>query len=272
VVGDAATLKVHVHTDEPAQATALFAGRGDVSRLDIADMRLQVAEREERLGAPAAARADTAPTARCGALGVAAGAGMVALFTAEGVRALDGGQTLNPSTYELLAGIHEVPAEEVIVLPNSANVIMAAERAAELSDKTVRVVATRSMQEGLLAALALRPDLGAEENAEQMRAALGGVHTGAVARAGRADPAGRFSVGDAVGYVDEELVAWGDPAAALAAVLERLESGAELITCIAGDGAPLSDREVRELLDGSGAELELQRGDQPSWWWLLTAE
>jgi DAK2 domain fusion protein YloV len=272
VVGDLATLKVHVHTDEPERATALFTGRGHVSRLDVADMRLQVAEREERLGAPAAARADTAPTARCGALGVAAGAGMVALFTAEGVRALDGGQTLNPSTYELLAGIHEVPAEEVIVLPNSANVIMAAERAAELSDKTVRVVATRSMQEGLLAALALRPDLGAEENAEQMRAALGGVHTGAVARAGRADPAGRFSVGDAVGYVDEELVAWGDPAAALAAVLERLESGAELITCIAGDGAPLSDREVRELLDGSGAELELQRGDQPSWWWLLTAE
>jgi dihydroxyacetone kinase-like predicted kinase len=104
VVGDAATLKVHVHTDEPAQATALFAGRGDVSRLDIADMRLQVAERDDRLAGVAARAAG-----RCGALAVVAGAGMARLFELEGVTALDGGQTLNPSTYELLAGIHRCP-------------------------------------------------------------------------------------------------------------------------------------------------------------------
>jgi dihydroxyacetone kinase-like predicted kinase len=274
VVGDAATLKVHVHTDEPERATALFAGRGEVSRLDVADMRLQVVERDVRLGGAVAARGgqNGASTARCGALAVVAGAGMVSLFTSEGVRVLDGGQTLNPSTYELLAGIHEVPAEEVIVLPNSPNVFMAAERAAELSDKTVRVVPTRCMQAGLLAAVALVPGRGAEENADAMLAALGDVRTGAVAPAGRADPAGRFAVGDAIGYVDDELVAWGDPARALAAVIQRLDEDAELITCIAGDGAPLSDHEVLGMLDGSRAELELQRGDQPSWWWLLSAE
>jgi len=272
VVGDAATLKVHVHTDAPEDATAVFAGRGEVSRLDVADMRVQVAERDERLARPSSAARNGAATGRCGALAVVAGAGMVALFESFGARALDGGQTLNPSTYELLAGIHEVPAEEVIVLPNSPNVFMAAERAAELSEKTVRVVPSRSMQAGLAAAVALVSTRGADENAAAMRAALEGVRTGAVARAGRADPAGRFVVGDAVGYVDDELVAWGEPERALAAVLQQLGSGAELITCIAGDGAPLGEDEVRALLDGLDAELDLERGDQPAWWWLLTAE
>jgi hypothetical protein len=105
-----------------------------------------------------------------------------------------------------------------------------------------------------------------------MLAVLEDVRTGAVARAGRADPAGRFGVGDAVGYVDDELVTWGDPEAALRDVLGRLGEDSEIVTCIAGDGAPLDDGQVRELFNGSGAELELKRGDQPAWWWLLTAE
>ena len=267
VVGDAATLKVHVHTDEPAQATGIFAGRGEVSRLDVADMRVQVAERDVRLAAGA-----ERPHARCGALAVVAGAGMAALFELEGVTVLDGGGTLNPSTYELLAGIHDVPAEEVVVLPNSANVFMAAERAAELSEKTVRVVPTRCMQAGLLASVAFDPGRSAAQNAAALEDALEDVRTGAVARAGRADPAGRFAVGDAVGYVDDELVVWGDPERALRDVLARLGRDTEIITCFVGHGAPLDEDRVRDLVNGSSAELELKRGDQPAWWWLLTAE
>ena len=267
VVGDAATLKVHVHTDEPAQATGVFAGRGEVSRLDVADMRVQVAERDVRLAAGAERR-----TARCGALAVVVGTGMAALFELEGVTVLDGGGTLNPSTYELLAGIHDVPAEEVVVLPNSPNVFMAAERAAELSDKTVRVVPTRCMQAGLLASVAFDRERSAAENAAALADALEDVRTGAVARAGRADPAGRFAVGDAVGYVDDELVVWGDAERALRDVLARLGRDTEIVTCIVGDGAPLDEDRVRDLFNGSGAELELKRGDQPAWWWLLTAE
>ena len=130
VVGDQTTLKVHVHTDDPNAATALFADAGVVSHLDVADMREQVQQRDERLTAP--------PTpAVCGALAVVTGDGMRALFEGLGVRVLDGGPTLNPSTYDLLAAIHAIRAEEVVVLPNSPNVVMAAERAAELSDKTV---------------------------------------------------------------------------------------------------------------------------------------
>jgi hypothetical protein len=272
VVGDAATLKVHVHTDDPGQAEAVFAGRGEVSHVDVADMRVQVADRDLRLAAVRPAAQGGAAEARCGALAVVVGAGMVGLFESFGLRVLDGGRTLNPSTYELLAGIHEVPAEEVVVLPNSPNVFMAAERAAELSDKRVRVVPSRSMQAGLAAAVAFVSGRDGAANAAAMEDALEAVRTGAVAPAGRADPAGRFEVGDAIGYVDDELVAWGDPAGALQAVLDRLAGQAELITCIAGDGAPLTDAQVRELLNGAPAELELQRGDQPSWWWLLTAE
>ncbi|MCW3010760.1 MAG: domain fusion protein YloV [Solirubrobacterales bacterium] len=264
VVGDAATLKVHVHTDDPETATRLFAPPHVVSHLDVADMHLQVAEREARLSAAAG------QGARSGALAVVAGAGMVALYEGLGVRTLDGGQTLNPSTYELLAGIHQVPAEEVVVLPNSSNVFMAAERAADLSDKVVHVVESRSQQAGLAAAIALVPDRSAEENAGAMRDALAGVRTGAVARAGREDARGRFAEGDAIAFVDDVLVAWGSPRAALGHVLEALDEGAELITCILGADAPLDADAVAAM--ANGVELEVQDGGQPAYWYLLTAE
>ena len=264
VVGDAATLKVHVHTDDPEAATALFVPSHVISHLDVADMHAQVAERELRLGAAGEV------AARTGALAVVSGAGMGSLFAGLGVRTLDGGATLNPSTYELLAGIHLVGAEEVVVLPNSSNVFMAAERAAELSDKQVRVVATRSMQAGLAAAIALVPGRSSEENATAMLAALEGVRTGAVARAGREDVHGRFAVGDAIGFVDDELVAWGTPAVTLEHVVHDLGGGAELITCIAGADAPLAPEAVAAM--ANGVELELADGGQAAYWWLLSAE
>jgi uncharacterized protein len=260
VVGDAATLKIHVHTDEPGAATALFHGVGEVSHLDVADMHMQVLQREARLA-----------TQRCGALAVASGEGMHALFASLGVDVLDGGPTLNPSTYELLAGIHDVAAEEVVVLPNSPNVVMAAQHAAQLSEKVVRVSAARSPQAGLAAALALDPGRPAADNVAAIDAALEHVRTGAVAQAARADGEGRFAAGDAIGFVDDAIVAWGEPRATLAAVLAHLATGAELLTCIAGAGAPLDDDGVRALVP-DGVELEVEDGGQPAYWWLVAAE
>jgi DAK2 domain fusion protein YloV len=273
VVGDAVTLKVHVHTDEPAAATALFDDVGEVSRLDVADMHAQVAERAERLGDRDAGNgAAPAPRQqRCGALAVVAGGGIRELYESLGVACLDGGQTLNPSTYELLAGIHDVRAEEVVVLPGSPNVVMAAEHAAELSEKTVRVSAARSQQGGLAAVLALDPDRSAAENVVALDEALEHVRTGAVARAARDDLDGRFAAGDAVGFVEEQIVAWGEPQATLRAVVGSLAEGAELLTCIAGYGAPLTEEEVRSVAPAA-VELEYELGGQPSYWWLLTAE
>ncbi len=262
VVGDARTLKIHVHTDQPEQAIAVLAGAGEVSHLDVADMHLQVAAR---------ARHATEGTARCGVLAVVASHGIGALFQSLGAHVLDGGPTLNPSTYELLAGIHAVPAEEVVVLPNSTNVIMAAERAAELSEKHVVVVPSRSQQTALAALVALSPSVGAAENARAIAAALARVRSGSVAPAARDDADGRFSIGEAVGFVGESLVAWGEPEATLAQVLASLVDGSELITCIAGAGAPLSPERVAALVPDT-VELEHRHGGQPSYWWLLSAE
>ena len=264
VVGDPTTLKVHVHTDDPDAATALFAEAGVVSHLDVADMREQVQRRDDRLEAPTV-------EAVCGALAVVNGDGLARLFEGFGARVLDGGPTLNPSTYDLLAAIHAVPAEEVVVLPNSSNVVMAAERAAELSEKTVVVVPTRSPQAGLAVAVALDPERRAEDNAEAMRDALSHVRTGAVAPAARDDARGRFRVGEAVGFVGDEIVAWGAPRETLAEVLDRLGRDAELITCLRGADVPLDDAVVHALV-GDAAELELSEGGQPSYWWLLSAE
>src|SRR4029450_4243127 len=104
VVGDRTTLKVHVHTDDPETAIAVFDGTGGVSRLDVADMRAQVAQRDARLATNGHGKA-----ARTGVLAVVSGAGMARLYESLGAHVLDGGPTLNPSTHELLAGVHAVP-------------------------------------------------------------------------------------------------------------------------------------------------------------------
>jgi fatty acid kinase len=261
VVGDDRTLRVHVHTDEPERAVALFEEVGEVSRFDVADMHEQVADRTARLS----------ETPTCVVVAVASGEGVKRLYADLGVFVVDGGATMNPSTYELLAGIHAAAGAEVIVLPNSPNVIMSAERAAELSDKPSRVVPTTAPQEGLVALLAFDPARGCEANSAAVSAAAEALRVGGVARAARDDARGRFSAGEAVGYAGGELVAWGDPAETLAVTLAQIADGAELLTCIAGDRPPL-DRAGVEARAPAGVEVEYHEGGQPAWWWLLCAE
>jgi DAK2 domain fusion protein YloV len=270
VVGDHVTLRVHVHTDDPDAATAVFDGAGTVTRTDIADMHEQMAERDRRL-AVAAAPEPAGEEAPCGVLAVVSGDGLADLYRSLGATVLDGGETMNPSTYEILAGIHTVPAREVVVLPNSPNVRMAAQAAAEMSGREVRVVESHEPQAGLSAVLAFSQDARASANAAAMTEALGAVRTGSVAPAARDDAEGRFAVGEAVGYVDGELVSWGAPRETLAEVISRLSDGSELLTVISASDAPLGEDEV-EALAGGGVELELRHGGQPSRWWLLSAE
>ena len=259
VVGDEATLKVHVHTDEPELATSMFVAHGGVSHFDVADMHEQVAERSSRLGVA------------CSPVVVATGEGLVRLFRELGAHVVDGGPTMNPSTYDILAGIHSAPGSSAVVLPNSPNVILAAERAAELSEKQTFVVATRSQQQALAALLPFDASLHAAANAERLREVAEAVRTGGIARAARDDPSGRFRVGDAVGYSGEDLTAWGDPADVLSQTLRAVAEGCELVTCIAGDGAPLR-RDAVERAVPEDVELDYHEGGQASWWWLLCAE
>ncbi len=260
VVGDQVTLKVHVHTDVPEAAVSLFEDVGEVTNLDVADMPEQMARRRARLDG-----------GRTGVLAVAAGEGLVRIFAELGADVVAGGETLNPSTYELLAGIHQVPAEEVLVLPSSANVLMAAERACELSEKPARVLATTSQQASLLALVELDATLSAAENADRLAATLAGIASGGVAPAARDDAQGRFRQGDAVGFAAGEIVAWGGAGSTLALTIEHLSEGAEIVTVIAGEGAPIPLAEIDTHVP-DGVEVETHEGGQPSWWWLLAAQ
>jgi DAK2 domain fusion protein YloV len=261
VVGDSHTLKVHVHTDDPPAARGLFDGAGAVSNVDEADMREQIAAREERL----------AGGSGTGILAVVSGAGLRKLFESLGADVVDGGPTLNPSTDELLTGIHAVEAESVIVLPNSPNVVMAAERAAELSDRPTEVIPSTAQQAGLCAMVEFDPGAALAANGTRLREALAEVAVGSVAPAARDDSEGRFVRGDAVGFVADDVIAWGGAGSTLAATIESLCDGAEILTIVEGDGVPIPLEEIRSLAP-DGIEIELHSGGQAHYWWLLAAQ
>jgi fatty acid kinase len=264
VVGDETMLKVHVHTDTPARARAICEEYGDVHQFEFTDMRRQIAERDERLSG--------GPGARTGVVAVGSGEGIAGLFAAEGARVVDGGATLNPSINEILEGIRATPGEELIVLPNSPNVILAAEEAARLSERPVRVVPSTSLQAGLTALVAgFDASASADENAARMEDEMAAVATGLVAEADRDDPDGRYRRGEAVGFVGDDLVAWGAPDRTLASVVGRMAQDAEIVTVLEGMDTPVRAKDVDMGL-GNGAELEVHAGGQPTWWWLISAQ
>jgi DAK2 domain fusion protein YloV len=263
VVGDEATLKVHLHTDDPDAAKALFAGAGAVTREDIADMHEQVAGQRARLD-----------SGRTAVVAVAGGEGMRRLFQNLGAVVVDGGPTLNPPTKDLLAAIDSVAAAEVLVLPNSSNVQMAAEEAARLaagSDRKVIVVASESQQAALAALVGFDPDETAEANAERLQRELTAIRVGAVAPAARDDAEGRFRRGDSVGFADGELVAWGGAGSTLIETVAALVDGAEIVTVIEGAEAPLALDQL-DLELPNGIELELQRGGTANYSWLIASQ
>jgi dihydroxyacetone kinase-like predicted kinase len=157
------------------------------------------------------------------------------------------------------------------VLPSSSNVIMAAERACELSEKPARVVPATSQQASLLALVEFDPAAALDVNAARLEEALGDVATGGVAPAARDDAQGRFKRGDAVGFAEGEIVAWGGAGSTLLATIEMLATDAEIVTVIGGDGAPIPLGEIDAHVP-DGVELEKHEGGQPSWWWLLAAQ
>ncbi len=260
VVGDEATLKVHVHADDPDDVRAIFNDIGTIEREDIADMHEQIAEREARLS-------DT----RTGVVAVASGPGMVRLFSELGAHVIDGGPTMNPSTKDLLRGIEAAGAEEIVVMPNSKNVLMAAEEAARLAEREVRVVPSLSQQGGLAALIEHDPSAPAEANAGRLSEALDHIRVGGVAPAAKDDLEGRFVRGDTVGFEGDDVVAWGGTGSTLAATVARLAEGAEIVTVIEGEMPPIALNDLN-LATPEDVELEFHRGGQPSWYWLIAAQ
>jgi hypothetical protein len=274
VVGDEQALKVHVHTDDPGAALAIGTRVGAIENVEIADMHRQTKARERRL----LAAVPSPPPAAAEVVAVLAGVGNRRLFESLGAtQIVEGGQTMNPSTADLVAAIEATKAPEAIVLPNNPNVALAAEQAVSLAPKPASVVRTESIQAGLAALIAFNPDLAAAENAAAMDDAAARVVTGAVTIASRDVQLNGRAVGrgEYLGLVGEEPFTGGaefEPVAS--AVLARLlAQPREVVTLLTGADQP----DVSELvaaLERADPELEIEvhEGGQPHYPLLVSAE
>ncbi|MEX2103003.1 MAG: hypothetical protein WD805_03480, partial [Gaiellaceae bacterium] len=203
-----------------------------------------------------------------GAVAVCQGDGLRRLFESLGAVCVEGGQTMNPATEDLIRAVDAVPEPGVVLLPNNKNVLLAAEQAAEVGAKEMRVVPTRTVPAGLGALVAFDPSQSLEENAKEMTAAAAAVRSGAVTRATRSATIGPLEVeqGHFLGLVEGEPVTSGPTLEPVAReVVERLlGETADVLTILVGEGASSRD----ELVEGLRAahrelEIEVHDGGQP---------
>lgn len=268
VVGDESALKIHVHTDEPGRALQLATAMGVVEAVEVANMHRQTAERTVRL-----LELDS-DGARTAVVAVSVGAGNRLLFETSGATVVDGGETMNPSTESLLQAIESASASEVVVLPNNPNVFMAAEQAAALATKPVRVVRSGSIQAGLAALVAHDASHSGEENASEMGEAAEGVAVGAVTVASRSVE-GIAEQGDFLGLVEREPVAGGKELAPVAeqVVEALLAEPRDVLTVLTGaDEAELDGLFETIRSRWPEVEVDVHAGGQPHYRLLLSAE
>jgi DAK2 domain fusion protein YloV len=278
VVGDASALKVHVHTDDPGEALSAGTAIGVVEGVEIANMHVQASQREERLleGTPSALPA--LATLETGLVAVCPGQGNRRLFESLGAtRVIEGGQTMNPSAADLVEAIEATPADEVLVLPNNANVILAAEQAATLASKAVRIIPSRSVQAGLAAIGRYIPTNSPDENEQAMLEALADVATGEVTVASRDAELDGVKIGKGayLGLVDDTAVVSGDDLAFVArAVLGRvLEGERGWLGILTGEGAPPVEELLAEVRRSHpDLDVEVHEGGQPHYPLLVVAE
>jgi hypothetical protein len=280
VVGDEDALKVHVHTDDPGAALSLGTAVGTIGGIEIANMHDQTHEREERL---LAAVPDAPPEpVTTGVVAVVAGAGNRRLFEqlAQGmgpIAIVEGGQTMNPSTADLLTAVQSLASEQAIILPNNSNIVLAAEHAAAHAGRPVEVVAADSIPAGLAAMVAFDGSRTAAENGADMREAVAAVATGEVTVASRDVELAGVSIrkGEWLGLTDGSPVAGGtdfeEVAEAVANAL--LATPRDLLTLLAGqDAPPLGALVSRIAADHPDLDVDVQDGGQPHYHLLLSAE
>jgi hypothetical protein len=274
VVGDSSALKAHVHTDDPGAALRAGTALGVLERVEIANMHVQSAQREGRLGH--AAGQDESRTT--GVVAVVAGAGIRRLFESLGVEGtVEGGETMNPSTEDILDAIERLRTPEVLVLANNDNVVLAARQAGRLAGKPVSVVETSSVQAGLGAMLAFDPNVESETNAAAMKDAASGVAAGAVTIASRDVSVDGLKIerGAYLGLAEGEPVAGGTSFDTVAdSVVERLLAEPRgILTLITGEDEPELGPLLARVADRHpDLELEVHAGGQPHYPLLLSAE
>jgi len=307
VAGDGRALKVHVHNERPDQVIGYGLGLGSLSRISVENLDNQARDvRETRAAAftasaptetnggaalapanatappPAAvaARDNGAGSPALAVVAVAAGDGLAAIFRDFGVAAVvQGGQSANPSTGELLEAVRAIDAREVLLLPNNPNVVLAARQVAQMTERPVSVVPTRNAAEGFAALLALDPQMDAAANVGPMTEAGRSIQSLVVTEAVRDAKIGGRKVkrGQTIALdPDDGLVAVdSDRDKSVLAAMRALKPGSELVTIFYGDGADLAEAEAIARKIGGvmpGAEIEVRHGGQPFYRYLISAE
>jgi DAK2 domain fusion protein YloV len=291
VVGDDDLVKVHVHTDDPSRVITLAATYGRLDRLNVGDMSTQHRRiREETATEPApaeaaepAAPAPAATELRANGVGlvcVASGSGLVGILHGLGVDAVvEGGQTMNPSTQDLLEAVEGLPYDEVVLLPDNKNIVLTARQVDALTPKRVHVLETHTVPQGIAAVVAFHPERSAQENLAAMREAVRSVQTIEVTHAVRDSTSNGLSVkkGDVIALVNDRLEHAGhEYGTVIAAALSDIgASDYELVTIYRGQQA--TDSEATRLTDairGSypDLEIELQSGGQELYPFILSVE
>jgi dihydroxyacetone kinase-like predicted kinase len=283
VVGGQGLWNCHIHTDDIGAAIEAALEAGRPRRIRVSDLWEQVEEERwvrEAAGTDAEAEPDPHPV-RCAAVAVCTGDGIRRIFRSLGVHQMvSGGQSMNPSTSDLLAAIDAAPGEQVVILPNNKNIIPVAEQAALLATKPVRVIPTPGIQEGFAALLEYDPEGDAAANQTLMSESGSEVVAGEVTRAVRASTcdAGPIAEGDYLGLSRQgiEVVA-ADLSEAATRLLDRLIDADhhEIVTIIAGEGAGAADtRRITEWLDAQhpGVASEVHQGGQPLYPYLFSIE
>ena len=301
VEGDENLVKVHVHVTNPGVPLSYAVGLGFVTDVVVENMddmhipamppgydptppRFVSAPAAPAAAAPvpAAQPAETPPSIEGpGIIVVAPGKGLAEVFRSLGAHAVvSGGQTMNPSTQELYTAIRQLPADQVIILPNNGNIIMAAQQATSLvEDKTVAVVPSKSVPQGISALLALNPHADLERNVQAMTAALDQVQTGEVTVAvqdARFDGI-EVRAGDIIGLLNDRLTAKGaDSAAVVEELLRQMRADElEIITLYYGDTVTADEaQELKSRLSElyPNQEIEIIEGGQPFYHYIISAE
>jgi len=276
VVGEPELVKVHVHTDDPTRVITLAGGYGKLLKLNVGDMSTQHRRILEGAGHAAGAPRSNG----VGIVAVVAGKGLVEIFRGLGVDAIvEGGQTMNPSTQDMLTAIESVPYDEVVLLPNNKNVILAAKQVLGLTKKNAHVIETHSVPQGVAAVVAFRGDRSGGENIAAMKAEAERVQTIEVTHAVRDTRSNGLKVkkGDVIGLINDKLEFAGtDYGEVVNKALSKLGADSyELITVYRGEGA--SDDELQKLESDirsthPGLEIEVQQGGQQHYPFILSVE
>ena len=278
LVDDDEIIKVHVHTNDPGKALHEAMDYGSFITVKIENMRLQHTEKvmSEAEKAPKIAE----PEKPIGVVSVCAGAGLADVFMNLGVDAIiSGGQTMNPSTQDILEAVNKVPAETVFVLPNNKNIIMAAEQVNDLTPKNVIVIPSKTVPQGITVMLGFNPEGSLEENTEALTEALGTVDTMQITYAARNSDFDGHDIheGDYLALYGSALFGTSqDIKVLLKALAEKVKGeGKEYITIYYGENVKEKDAQKAADLFADicpDADVNLLSGGQPVYYYLISAE